>query len=187
MRSPPTLTARCGAPGAFKQVKVRLAAIGASESHQPFKQRSKQELSGLCYLEQAQIWPRDIDRYGRTVADVRCRAEGAGRHQVAAGLAAVYERHATREEALVKCSTPPGAACGPVDRDRPHGVLGAANGRSTVVGELRRSLHRHRLRGKSTNEKAATCSSRHTPGRRRWPWSRRSSSTTNSGRRCRRC
>jgi endonuclease YncB( thermonuclease family) len=66
---------------------VRLAAIDASESHQPFKQRSKQELSGLCYLEQAQIWPRDIDRYGRTVADVRCRAEGAGRHQVAAGLA----------------------------------------------------------------------------------------------------
>jgi pimeloyl-ACP methyl ester carboxylesterase len=29
---------------------------------------------------------------------VRCRAEGAGRHQVAAGLAEVYERHATREE-----------------------------------------------------------------------------------------
>ncbi|MBT2324602.1 thermonuclease family protein [Variovorax paradoxus] len=62
------------------------------------RQRSKQELSGLCHMEQAQISPSDIDRYGRTVADVRCRGKDAGRHQVAAGLARVYERDATRDD-----------------------------------------------------------------------------------------
>ena len=93
-----TLTARCGSPGDYEQVKVRVAAIDAPESHQPYGQRSKQELSRLCYMEQARISPRDIDRYGRTVADVRCRGEDAGRHQVGAGLAWVYERYASRDD-----------------------------------------------------------------------------------------
>ena len=82
-----TLTARCGSLGDHKQVKVRVAAIDTPESHQPYGQRSKQELSRLCNMEQARISRRDIDRYGRTVADVKCRGEDVGRHQVAAGLA----------------------------------------------------------------------------------------------------
>ncbi|WP_436294950.1 MULTISPECIES: thermonuclease family protein [unclassified Variovorax] len=93
-----TLSARCGAPGAYEQVKVRVAAIDAPESRQPFGQRSKQALSGLCYMEQARISPRDTDRYGRTVADVKCRGEDAGRHQVAGGWAWVYERYASRDD-----------------------------------------------------------------------------------------
>ena len=93
-----TLTARCGSTGSYEQVKVRLAAIDAPESRQPCGQRSKQALSSLCYMEQARISPRDVDRYGRTVADVRCRGEDAGRRQVAGGWAWVYEQYATRDD-----------------------------------------------------------------------------------------
>jgi endonuclease YncB( thermonuclease family) len=93
-----TLTARCGSPGSYGQVKVRLAAIDAPESRQPYGQRSKQALSALCYMEQVRISPRDVDRYGRTVADVRCRGEDAGRRQVAGGWAWVYEQYATRDD-----------------------------------------------------------------------------------------
>lgn len=83
---------------AYEQVKVRLAAIDAPESHQRFGQRSKQALSALCYMEQARISPRDVDRYGRTVADVRCRGEDAGRRQVDGGWAWVYEQYAARDD-----------------------------------------------------------------------------------------
>lgn len=93
-----TLTARCGSPGDYEQVKVRIAAIDAPESRQPYGQRSKQALSSLCYMERARISPRDTDRYGRIVADVRCRGEDAGRHQVAGGWAWVYEQYATRDD-----------------------------------------------------------------------------------------
>ncbi|WP_436308568.1 thermonuclease family protein [Variovorax sp. LjRoot130] len=36
--------------------------------------------------------------YGRTVADVKCRGEDVGRHQVAGGRAWVYKRYATRDD-----------------------------------------------------------------------------------------
>jgi hypothetical protein len=73
-----TLTARCGSPSSYEQVKVRLAAIDAPESHQSYGQRSKQALSSLCYMEQARISPRNLDRYGLTVGSVRWRGEDAG-------------------------------------------------------------------------------------------------------------
>lgn len=76
-----TLTARCGQPGAYEQVKIRLSAIDAPESKQPFGQRSKQNLSDLCFQVEAQITPRTTDRYGRTVADVSCRGLDAAQHQ----------------------------------------------------------------------------------------------------------
>ncbi len=34
-----TLTARCGAPGAYQQVKVRLSGIDAPERRQPYGER----------------------------------------------------------------------------------------------------------------------------------------------------
>lgn len=68
-----TLTARCGKPGAYEQVKVRISAIHAPEKRQPFGQRSRQALAALCHEQQATIRARDRDRYGRTVADVQCQ------------------------------------------------------------------------------------------------------------------
>lgn len=89
-----TLTARCGQPGAYDQVKIRISAIDAPEKRQDFGQVSRQHLAGLCFQQQATIIPRSKDRYGRTVADVECRGKDAGAEQVRAGLAWVYDRYA---------------------------------------------------------------------------------------------
>lgn len=40
-----TLTARCGEPGRYEQVKVRLQGIDAPERKQPFGERARQALA----------------------------------------------------------------------------------------------------------------------------------------------
>lgn len=95
-----TLTARCGTPGTYQQVKVRLAGIDAPEKAQPFGQRSKQSLSDLCFKQEAKLTPRDVDRYGRTVASVSCHGQDAGRHQVSAGMAWAYDKYSRGFEGL---------------------------------------------------------------------------------------
>lgn len=89
-----TLTARCGEPGAYGQVKMRIAAIDAPEKRQPFGQRSRQHLAELCFQQQATITPKSKDRYGRTVAEVECRGQDTGAEQVRAGMAWVYTKYA---------------------------------------------------------------------------------------------
>lgn len=89
-----TLKARCGGPGSYEQITVRISAIDAPEKRQPFGQVSRQHLAGLCFQQQATIIPRSKDRYGRTVADVECRGQDAGTEQVRSGLAWVYTRYA---------------------------------------------------------------------------------------------
>ena len=44
----------------------------APEKAQPYGQRSKQALSGLCYGREAIIDNKGRDRYGRTIGRVRC-------------------------------------------------------------------------------------------------------------------
>lgn len=95
-----TLTARCGEPGAYEQVKVRIAAIDAPEKRQPFGQRSRQHLAELCFQVEAKITPKSRDRYGRTVAEVECRGQDAGAAQVRAGFAWIYERYSRGYDAL---------------------------------------------------------------------------------------
>jgi len=95
-----TITARCGQPGAYEQVKIRLSGIDAPEKRQPFGQVSRQHLAALCFQEQATITPKARDRYGRTVADVACRGKDAGTEQVRAGLAWYYVRYGRGYEHL---------------------------------------------------------------------------------------
>lgn len=89
-----TLTARCGEPGTYEQVKVRLAAIDAPERGQPFGRASRRELADLCHGQQATIRVRDHDRYGRAIADVTCQGQDASSAQVQSGLAWVYDKYA---------------------------------------------------------------------------------------------
>lgn len=95
-----TLTARCGEPGAYEQVKVRVAGIDAPEKAQAFGQRSKQALSGLCFQETATIRPTTRDKYGRTVADVECKGQDVSTSQVKTGMAWVFDRYSDGYEHL---------------------------------------------------------------------------------------
>ena len=89
-----TLTVRCGTPGNYHPVKVRIAAIDAPESRQAFGQKSRQNLAQLCFKKQATLQTVDTDSYGRTVANVRCGGTDAAAAQVRAGLAWVYTPYA---------------------------------------------------------------------------------------------
>lgn len=89
-----TLTARCGGPGAYQQVKVRVAAIDAPESRQAFGQKSRQNLARLCFKQRATLQPVDEDSYGRTVANVRCGGADVATAQVRSGMAWVYTAYA---------------------------------------------------------------------------------------------
>lgn len=68
-------------------VRIRLAEIDAPEKSQPFGQRSKQNLSDLCFAPEATLVPSAPDRCGRTIARVRCRGRAARLEQVRGGLA----------------------------------------------------------------------------------------------------
>lgn len=95
-----TLKARCGEPGAYEQITVRISAIDAPEKAQPFGQVSRQHLAQLCFQQQATIKPRSRDRYGRTVADVECQGQDVATEQVRSGLAWYYVRYGKGYEHL---------------------------------------------------------------------------------------
>lgn len=93
-----TFTARCGAPGAYRQVKVRLAEIDAPEKKQPFGQRSRQALADLCFRKTARIRSATTDRYGRPLARVECHGVDANAEMVRSGMAWAYTRYQTDAE-----------------------------------------------------------------------------------------
>lgn len=95
-----TVTARCGEPGAYEQVKVRISGIDAPEKAQAFGQRSKQALSDLCFRETATIRPNARDKYRRTLADVECQGKDVATSQVQAGMAWVFDRYSGGYEHL---------------------------------------------------------------------------------------
>lgn len=85
-----TITALCRDN---ERLKIRLAEIDAPEKAQPFGMRSKQSLSDLCFGKQAEITPRERDRYGRTVARIQCEGADANAEQVRRGMAWVYDKY----------------------------------------------------------------------------------------------
>ena len=96
-----TLTARCGAPGSYRPLKVRIAAIDAPERKQAFGQKSRQHLAQLCFKQRATLQRLSTDAYGRTVANVRCGTTDVAAAQVSAGLAWVYAPYASAHPHLV--------------------------------------------------------------------------------------
>jgi endonuclease YncB( thermonuclease family) len=57
-------------PGAYEQVRVRLAGIDAPEKGQPFGQRAKEAMSELVYGKPVRMECLKTDRYGRSVCNV---------------------------------------------------------------------------------------------------------------------
>ena len=88
-----TLKVRCGEPGQYQQVTIRLAEIDAPEKKQPFGNVSKHALSDLCFQQMAKVTPETMDRYGRTVAHVECRGKDASAQQILSGNAWVFDRY----------------------------------------------------------------------------------------------
>ena len=99
-----TLTARCGSASAPFQIKVRIAAIDAPETRQAYGPQSRKNLTQLCLRQRARIQVLEKDRYGRSVANVRC-GTGTGTDvataQVSAGLAWVYVPYARQHPQLL--------------------------------------------------------------------------------------
>lgn len=74
-------------------IKVRLAEIDAPEKKQPFGARSKESLSELCYDKAATADIQAKDRYGRTVARIKCDGVDANAAQISRGMAWVYDKY----------------------------------------------------------------------------------------------
>lgn len=89
-----SLLVRCNQAPGHVRTQVRIAAIDAPERKQPYGQQAKQALAALCHRQQATIYPKEIDRYGRVVADVHCQGQDAAQHLVSQGMAWVYGRYA---------------------------------------------------------------------------------------------
>ncbi|WP_077000158.1 thermonuclease family protein [Variovorax sp. KK3] len=66
-----SLKVRCGEPGHYRQISVRLHAIDAPEWNQPFGRRAKQALSRIAFGKQARLDCGEDDRYQRRVCRVR--------------------------------------------------------------------------------------------------------------------
>lgn len=81
-------------------MRVRLAEIDAPEKNQSFGQRRMESLSDPCFGAMATIKPIAIDRYGRTVARVKCRGKDANLEQVRAVLAWAYTKYMTDQAVL---------------------------------------------------------------------------------------
>lgn len=98
-----TLVVRCEAQAGepARRITVRLAQIDAPERGQPFGDRSRRHLAGLCHRKHAEIRPSAIDPYGRAVASVRCGEVDAATEQVRAGLAWVFDRYAKEAQLYV--------------------------------------------------------------------------------------
>lgn len=83
-----------------RQIKVRLANIDAPESKQPWGTRSQQSLAALCFNKDAMLDIQGNDRFGRTIATVRCAGINANSTQVSQGMAWVYDRYASPKSPL---------------------------------------------------------------------------------------
>jgi endonuclease YncB( thermonuclease family) len=97
-----TLRVRCGEPGAYQQVTVRISAIDAPEKGQDFGSVSRQHLAALCFQQMGTIAPKSTDRYKRTIADVECRGTDVGSEQIRAGLAWYYVKYGKGYEHLAQ-------------------------------------------------------------------------------------
>lgn len=105
-----TIRARCGKPGEYEQIKVRLSAIDAPERKQAFGNRARQALSDIAFGKQADLHCTKKDRYKRNVCKVMVapasNPEGpktldAGLAMVTVGMAwwyKAYSREQTPEE-----------------------------------------------------------------------------------------
>lgn len=86
-----TLTVTCG----DTRTTVRLMEIDAPETAQPHGPQSTRALARLCLGRHATMRPAGQDRYGRTLARVRCARHDASLYQAQWGHAWAFDRYLT--------------------------------------------------------------------------------------------
>ena len=103
-----TIKARCGGPGSYAEVKVRINGIDAPEKCQPYGERSKQAMADLVYMKDAALDCFKTDRYRRSVCKVTVAPASApnGPKTLDAGLAMVTAGMAWWYRAYVREQTP---------------------------------------------------------------------------------
>lgn len=90
-----SLKVRCPNTDAFS---IRVAEIDAPEiehkalgiGEQPYGRESKAALTALCLNQPAEVQPKTIDKYRRTVAKISCNGVDVGTRQVVTGNAWAY-------------------------------------------------------------------------------------------------
>ena len=97
-----TLILRDGAT----KIVVRLAEVDAPERGQPYSQVSRRNLIAMCHDMPIAITPLSVDRYGRSVAMVRCYDVIVNWRQVHDGLAWCFTKYLTQP-----------ATCLPLERE----------------------------------------------------------------------
>lgn len=84
-----------------KAEEVRLWGIDCPEGGQAFSRRAKQATSGLAFGKMVQVYVKDADRYGQTVAEVILPdGRNLNRHLVRVGVAWWFRQHAPHDRDL---------------------------------------------------------------------------------------
>ena len=80
-----------------QQHKIRLQGIDAPESHQPFGQKSKSNLSALVFNKDVTAECGKQDRYRRDICKIIVNGMDANLEQVKAGMAWHYKQYAKEQ------------------------------------------------------------------------------------------
>jgi hypothetical protein len=82
------------------EIKIRLWGIDAPESGDDYSSRAKQHLSELVFGKAVDVVPKDVDRYGRVVAQIIVDGRDAGYSLVRQGLAWHWPKYSGNDAAL---------------------------------------------------------------------------------------
>ena len=78
-----------------KEVKIRLDGIDCPESRQDFGSKAKRFTSDLVFGKIVEVYQKDIDKYGRTVARIIVDGKDVSLELVKAGLAWHYKEYSS--------------------------------------------------------------------------------------------
>ncbi len=80
-----------------QQHKIRLSGIDAPESHQPFGQKSKSNLSALVFNREVIAECSKTDKYRREICKILVEGRDANLEQVKAGMAWWYRQYSKEQ------------------------------------------------------------------------------------------
>jgi len=101
-----------------KEIQIRLDGIDCPEKGQDFGSKAKRFTSNLVFGKNVEIYQKDIDKYGRTVARIIVNGKDVSLELVKAGLAWHYKEYSSDPE-LAKAEN--------LARDNEDGLWGMTN------------------------------------------------------------